>query len=174
MNTKNPVLLVLWYDLFRTNRRARRSEFWQGFLFVQIFPFFFGFFLAFVVAIVLFPITLLIGASGGLSVGIWQLLLSVLGAGAIIGGMWSLIAWVTLTIRRLHDLNLSGWWYVALLASSIIIGMLVAPFAGLIFEMQKPPVVEVFASVYYLGLFVIGVSPPSAVNNRWGPGPTAM
>jgi uncharacterized membrane protein YhaH (DUF805 family) len=88
--------------------RARRSEYWQ-FQLLNLFVLGFG--------------TILILAGGGASYpqnggggGAFFL-------GAVIVGFWVLVATVpaiAVTVRRFHDHNISGWWYVLLLALSLI------------------------------------------------------
>ena len=76
-----------------------------------------------------------------------------LGAGLL--GLWGLavlVPSIALTVRRLHDRNMSGWWYLGILVASLI------PFVGL------------FASLAYLVLMLL---PGTDGPNRFGPDPKA-
>lgn len=144
---------VLWTDLFRTSRRARRSEFWWGLLCLVLFFFFLTTPLAFLASVLL--------DATGTGEGFLQLLLVV---ALFCGVAWNAVASVTLSVRRLHDLNRSGWWYVALVAASAVIGAFVdgprdAPHPGGGFG----------ALLFLLGMIVIGLWPSSQADNRWGP-----
>lgn len=88
--------------------RAARSEFWWFFLF---------YFLVFIVlGGLLVAVAGLQGAESGDIPVVGMVLIALMGIFAI-GTILPLIA---VTVRRLHDRNLSGWWYLA----SIIAGMI--------------------------------------------------
>ncbi len=135
--------------------RSRRKEFWSFFLFNLI-----------VQAVLLGPIySVFIGnmatmattepgnfeaaaASG------FQFADHPIAAGlAALGVLWSLFTVVpniALTVRRLHDRDMSGWWYLGMIVASII------PFVGFI------------AAIAFLVLmFLDGTKGP----NRFGPDP---
>lgn len=68
-------------------------------------------------------------------------------------GLWALaifIPSIAVTIRRLHDRDMSGWWYLGLFALQLI------PFVGFI------------ASIAFLVLMLL---PGTAGPNRFGPDP---
>jgi len=62
----------------------------------------------------------------------------------------ALIPSIAVTVRRLHDRNMSGWWYAGLVVASIL------PFVGFV------------ASI---AMFVITVLPGTDGENRFGPDP---
>ncbi len=73
--------------------------------------------------------------------------------GALLYGLYVLAAFipsVAVTVRRLHDCDMSGWWYLGLLVAGAI------PFVGLLAS---------------LALFVLMVLPGTAGPNRFGPDP---
>ncbi|MFS2174554.1 DUF805 domain-containing protein [Rhizobium pisi] len=93
--------------------RASRSEYWWSYLF---------YFLVMVVYIVVFGA--LIGAFSGAD-GPSSLLVAFL----VIGGLLMLAAFlpaITVQVRRFHDRNISGWWYLALFIGSFV------PYVGII------------------------------------------
>ena len=61
-----------------------------------------------------------------------------------------LVPSIAVTIRRLHDRDMSGWWYLGLIVASII------------------PIVGIIAVIAFL---VIMVLPGTAGPNRFGPDP---
>lgn len=61
-----------------------------------------------------------------------------------------LVPWIAVTVRRLHDRDMSGWWYLGFIVASMI------PFVGWI------------ASI---ALLVILVLPGTPGSNRFGPDP---
>lgn len=92
--------------------RASRSEYWW-------------FFLAYMLVILVLAglgVALSIGQmSAGTDPSIISVLLWGLAGLFVLG---SLLPLISVTVRRFHDVNLSGWWYLA----SILIGMI--PFVG--------------------------------------------
>lgn len=64
--------------------------------------------------------------------------------------LFALIPGIAVSIRRLHDAELSGWWYVGLVLASAI------------------PLLGILASI---GLFVVMLLPGSDGSNRFGPDP---
>lgn len=161
---------VLWTDLFRTGRRARRDEFWRGLLCLLVFPFpvlLLAILLSTVIAI---PVVLLAGDAEP-AVGAWELPPLIV----LFGGIaWGFIASVTLVVRRLHDLGLPGWWYAALPVGSAAAGGAVSFLLGLGADPRHPLPVDIFAvAFYFLGLAAVGARPSSPTDNRWGPAPAA-
>jgi len=61
-----------------------------------------------------------------------------------------LIPSIAVTVRRLHDRDMSGWWYPGLAVAGLI------------------PLIGILASI---GLFVLMVLPGTAGSNRFGPDP---
>ena len=85
---------------------------------------------------------------------------SMLGAtfwiGAFLMFVWwlaTLIPALAVTVRRLHDRGVSGWWYAGLLIAGFI------------------PLVNIVAFFGYLVLFVFLVLPGERAANKWGPNP---
>lgn len=72
---------------------------------------------------------------------------------AVIWGLGTFIPHLAVTVRRLHDRGMSGWWYGGLLLFSFI------PFIGGL------------AILGYLVIFVIMLLPGEPGPNRWGPDP---
>ncbi len=88
--------------------RAPRSEYWYFLLFQMT------------VYVLLFALLLLVTSFGDMiygsfSTGGWI----VLGLIAIFF-LGTVIPAITVTVRRLHDRNLSGWWYLAFVAVSFV------------------------------------------------------
>lgn len=72
---------------------------------------------------------------------------------AVLGGLWFLFAiipGIAVAVRRLHDRDMSGWWYLGVIVASII------------------PLINIVASIGFLVLmFLPGTNGP----NRFGPDP---
>ena len=99
--------LINWLNF---KDRASRSEYWWGYLFSIIFG-------------------LALGFTWGLIVGIGVLATGVVEEGSTAWNLLSLppslfvmIAGLTLSVRRLHDIDRSGWWFLILFT---IIGIFV-------------------------------------------------
>lgn len=116
--------------------RASRSEYWLFQL------------LNFIVLLVTLPL-ILIGGGASASGGGGGLFFT----GAALFAFWVLIAFipnVAVTVRRFHDHNISGWWYLGLLLFGLI------PFVGLLAN---------------LGLLWVLVRGGTWGPNRFGPDP---
>lgn len=84
-------------------------------------------------------------ASGGIGVIGW--------IGFALVGIWALVIFIpsiAVTVRRLHDRDMSGWWYLGAIVASFI------------------PVVGFIANI---ALLVLMVLPGTAGANRFGPDP---
>jgi uncharacterized membrane protein YhaH (DUF805 family) len=92
----------------KTDGRASRSEYWWFVLFTIIAPFAF--------AVVLALLGTLLGSIGG------ALLAGVLSIVFVVAALFVIIPTLTVSIRRLHDTNRSGWW---LLLNLIPVGSLI-------------------------------------------------
>ena len=121
--------------------RSRRKEFWMFFLLNMI---------------VYFGIILLMGLVGGFSA-----IDTAAGGGfmALLGGfgllllLWALIVFIpsiAVSVRRLHDRDMSGWWYLGFIVASFI------------------PVVGFVAAIAFL---VVMALPGTQGPNRYGPDP---
>ncbi|PUB17482.1 DUF805 domain-containing protein [Yoonia sediminilitoris] len=112
--------------------RASRSEYWWYFLFIML---------------VYFALIIVMGVFGGATAAINPNmgngdLENGLGMGMIIsiiliGVFWLavLLPSIAVVVRRLHDRNLSGWWYLGLILVGIvpIIGPIVSLVGGIVF-----------------------------------------
>ena len=76
--------------------------------------------------------------------------------GAVLMLIWGLATFIpalAVTVRRLHDRGVSGWWYAGLLIAGLI------------------PLVNVIAFFGYFVLLVFLVLPGKPEANKWGPNP---
>lgn len=134
---------------FEFSGRSRRKEFWM-FQLLQV-----------LVSFVLFAIMFSGGGAQFLAgVENENLDATVMGVPMMIGGilaiLWFLAAFIpslAVTIRRLHDRNLSGWWYGGLLIASFI------------------PILNIFAGIGMLVMLVILMLDGTDGPNRFGPDP---
>ena len=102
--------LVKWLNF---KERTSRSEYWWGYLFSVIFSFSIGFIIGFVSAI--------IGVEEG-STTMGQLQIPVMGLLQLPLTLFLVIAGLSLSVRRLHDIDRSGWWFLIIFT---IIGIFV-------------------------------------------------
>jgi uncharacterized membrane protein YhaH (DUF805 family) len=106
----------------------------------------------------------------------------------VIGSLALLVPWLAVQVRRLHDINRSGWWLggfyllylvYAVLMGSVMFGMMAAMKAG-----NAPPDPAAFGTgfgiigligllqfVYMIVLIVFYCLPGTAGPNRFGPDP---
>ncbi len=73
--------------------------------------------------------------------------------GGILATLWvlaTLVPGIAVVVRRLHDRDMSGWWYLGIIVASMI------------------PLVNFFASIAFLVLMVL---PGTKGPNRFGPDP---
>jgi len=160
--------------------RSSRAELWWFVL---------GFFVFWIAAVILlFGVLAGLGASHGApSAGIvgafgiiWLLF--------VIGSLALLVPWLAVQVRRLHDIDRSGWWLggfyllyliYAVLMGSVMFGMVAAMKAG-----NAPPDPAAFGAgfgiagllgllqfVYMIVLIVFYCLPGTAGPNRFGPDP---
>ena len=102
--------LVKWLNF---KERTSRSEYWWGYLFSVIFSFSIGFIIGFVSAI--------IGVEEG-STTMGQLQIPVMGLLQLPLTLFLVIAGLSLSVRRLHDIDRTGWWFLIIFT---IIGIFV-------------------------------------------------
>jgi uncharacterized membrane protein YhaH (DUF805 family) len=126
--------------------RSRRLEFWAFTLLVWA----------------VYAILLLALVAGGFGVGTLIddgargasafFTLTLGGAGLVIWGWWlvTLLPTLAVTVRRLHDLERSGWWLLAAIVGGIL------------------PLINL---VTWLALFVVMLLPGTRGANRYGPDP---
>ncbi len=131
---------------FEFTGRSRRMEFWMFALLNLI-----------VYAIIMI---LMFGTGGGLeqfaaidpddTIGLYSTMFSGFGLLFVIWGLAVFIPSIAVSVRRLHDRDMSGWWYLGFMVASLI------PFVGFI------------ASIAYL---VVMALPGTPGPNRFGPDP---
>ena len=141
MGFKEAVRSVLVDKYVTFSGRAARSEYWWCTLFI------------FIVYMVLFLLFLVTGGMRGMETGQMSgaayLPLALLGIFAI--GI--ILPAISVVVRRFHDRNMSGWWYLG----AILAGMI--PFVGIL------------ASI---AVFVLMVLKGTDGPNRFGPDPLAL
>lgn len=124
--------------------RASRSEYWWFALFYVLVAFVLG--------------TLFILFAGGMSMmgpggnasagmGIFGIIISIVAAVFFLG---MLLPTIALSVRRYHDINLSGWWYLAVFLVSLV------------------PVLSLVGTVAF---FVVGLIKGTDGPNKFGPDP---
>lgn len=101
--------LAQWFTL---QGRISRQEFWLRLIVILC-----GSFITGIVLSIAFVLTMICiaGSSDGNKLMIFLGILCglvLLASLASIVALW--VCWITTAVRRLHDLNLSGWWYVAI------------------------------------------------------------
>ncbi|HEX4847096.1 MAG TPA: DUF805 domain-containing protein [Novosphingobium sp.] len=139
------------------NGRSRRKEFWSFFLLNMI-----------VSAVLIGPLYSVIisnamtmaasdpdsfeaAAASGFQFGDHPIATALAGLG-ILWSLGTLIPNIAVTVRRLHDRDMSGWWYLGMIVASII------PFLGIL-----------AALAFLVLMFLEGTKGP----NRFGPDPKA-
>ncbi len=88
------------YSTYATFKgRATRSEFWKFFVFLAV-----------VIAVLYLPLIVTGGQTGGVEGGLTTLVtVSLLAAG--IFALVSVLPYLSVLVRRLHDTDRVGWWY---------------------------------------------------------------
>lgn len=126
--------------------RSRRKEFWMFALLNVLFSILiFSVLTAGGLPLAYTPDPTTIATMPGLGPMFWL--------GVVMASLWALftlIPGIALNVRRLHDRNLSGWWYLAVIVASMI------------------PVVGILAVVAYLVVMCLNGTPGP---NRFGPDP---
>ncbi len=84
----------------------------------------------------------------------------------ITGAVWLglLAPSVSVTARRLHDINLSGWLAAAVVGVSVL---------GMLLRMEVPVLGELASFAAIIGAIAVGVIPSAAGANQYGPSPVA-
>ena len=125
--------------------RSRRSEFWKVFL------------INFLIGLVAGIIIVIIGANTAVSyysgsvTSLYGGSIGVMIVGIIVG-LWNLVCFLpnlSILVRRLHDLSMSGWWALLMLAMII-------------------PIINFLVAIAAIVLFCIDGKPET---NEWGPSP---
>ena len=142
-------MLLPYRKLYRLiEGRSSRREFWMFVLLnVTILAVVLGLFFAFVGVAAFAPENFRNPAAmGSALIGMFALLLPLY--------IWALptaVAWFAVTIRRMHDLNLSAWFYLVYIILSMI------------------PIVNIIA---FIGMIVLMCLPGSSGSNKYGPHPS--
>lgn len=89
---------IKWNDF---SSRASRSEYWWALLVLSFFGYFVGFGVGFIIAFALSAV--------GFSPNAID---SVVGISVLVWVIFSVIAGTSLVVRRLHDVDRSGWWFL--------------------------------------------------------------
>ena len=125
----------LFSNSFKVSGRATRSEYWFSWLFVAVVS----------VALYLVMVTALIGGIAGAAGGTPTLSggFAIAGIAYFVLAIWGIFAFIahtiSMTVRRLHDTNRSGWWWLLYLV----------PFGGIV-------------------VFIFTVMPSSPGENNYG------
>jgi uncharacterized membrane protein YhaH (DUF805 family) len=142
MGFKDAVRTCLQDKYVTFSGRASRSEFWWFMLFL------------FLVLIAFVAIFLLFGGLGAMQSGNADALFS--GAFAIVtiaGGLFwlaTVLPTISVIVRRFHDINISGWWYLGCIVGGFI------PYVGGLISLIP---------------YVIGLIKGTAGDNKFGPDP---
>jgi len=150
--------------------RSRRKEYWLFFLAVLLF------YLALVLLMVILMGGAMLGALAGAEAGNGPaagagMMGAFLGGGIV--GILILMTWLALLIpsiavgvRRLHDINRSGWWLM------LGYGPLILGFpAALAQSEQVASILSIVSNIGFLVLLVFAVLPGTRGPNRFGPDP---
>jgi len=127
--------------------RSRRKEYWMFMLFYWI--------VSFVIMAVMFagvPWSSIDNPKASVEPVFGVLFIG----GIVLFGLWyfaTLIPALAVTVRRLHDRGMSGWWYAGLLIAGFI------------------PLVNLLILPGYLVLLVFLCLPGEEKTNKWGPSP---
>ena len=83
-----------------------------------------------------------------------------------------MVPWISVTVRRLHDTDRSGWW----LGGGLLAIIVLAAFAiagELNFDDPPIPMILAFAAcaIWFVALFIFSVLPGTEGGNRYGPDP---
>lgn len=96
-------------NAFNFNGRARRKEYWMGYLWYVIFA---------------LCGSCIIGLPLGIISGLLEIDLTIVAG--LLGGLYGFVVafpLISLTIRRLHDIGKSGWWYLICALGSLCCGI---------------------------------------------------
>lgn len=106
-------------EWFSVSGRMSRQEYWLRIVTLLCCSFISGIVLS--LGIVL-AMGCLVGSGGGnvlfIIIGL-VCALAALAAGGFMIALW--VCWITTIVRRLHDLNLSGWWYVPIAIAGAVL-----------------------------------------------------
>ena len=140
-------VILAFFNYFNFSGRATRSEFWWFFLFCILL-----YLLA--LSLSIDDLQLLFSENSNENLDSSEIALAFLTSWFGIAILITLIPQVTLSVRRFHDLDMSGWWYFFL---QIVPSLLPNYF---VFE---------FISLFALFLFVYFMVQRGGEDNRFGP-----
>ena len=107
-------LLHMWKHIFDYRGRASRKEYWIPFLVHA------GIMVAALMCLGVSAVLREVSYSAGFSAGRWiAVFFAVAGVVLFLYLIISILPWISLTIRRLHDAGKSGWWTILLLVVGI-------------------------------------------------------
>ncbi len=133
--------------------RARRREYWLFFLFTCI------------VNVAINALSLAVKDSTPFTI-----VVSII---SIVWGLFIIIPSIAITVRRLHDTNRSGWWYLLSLAAACL---LCASILLFVTNNDGPTAIVslLLGIVGYITFFVFLVLPGTKGENDYGPDPKAI
>lgn len=172
---------LFWSKSLDFTGRARRSEFWWGYLSVFIISMIWSIIAAFIVAMMLKGAT--IDLNDDVEVFSWFIPKYLLAFSPMLLLMVPVYAAMT---RRLHDTGRSGWWIVALLVCSLVylVGVFYMMYNMIkasdyfALEIFDNPVVPILLFLFYIAalalgitIFVFTVLDSKPETNKYGPSP---
>ena len=144
MGFLDAVKICLGRKYFRFSGRAARSEFWWFMLFWYIVPF------------VFFALLAMWGGFASLASGNVDVIfaggMGILFVVFLLFMLATIPPYVSVTVRRFHDVDLSGWWYLGCIVGSLI------PFIGLLLTFAP---------------YIVGLIKGTTGGNKYGPDPLA-
>jgi uncharacterized membrane protein YhaH (DUF805 family) len=132
-------------NTFSIHGRASRSEYWLFFLFQVV---------SFIALVLLFVV-----ASDRYNNSTLAMLMGILLACFYV---WLTICGITLTVRRLHDQDRSGWWLFALLLAFVFLGAV----AG--YEPELESGVSSLSTIVYIGWLILMCQRGTDGPNKYG------
>ena len=142
-------------DWITFSGRAPRSEYWWFVLFYILVLFVFGL------------VFYLLGGAGLMSGGGAGVILLVFGLLVAVVYLFLMIAGISAVVRRLHDRNMSGWWYGGLFLLNILSGIVSASAPGGAFAL----LLSVLVLIASIALLVIMCLRGTHGPNRYGNDP---
>ena len=124
--------------------RATRSEYWW----FALFYFLVAFVLAFVFILFAGGMSFMVpGSNAGAGMGVFGMIIAVVAVVFVLG---MLLPTIAVSVRRYHDINLSGWWYLAVFLVSLV------------------PVLSLVGTIAFV---VVGLIKGTDGPNKFGPDP---
>lgn len=123
-------------DCLKLHGRLARMDYFKRFL-ALVIP------LLIAIFITMFPSMLPSIDSIALTIIFWALI-----ALLVVFAIFAVIAGVMINIRRLHDINLSGWWILGIMALQFVIVLIAS------FIISSPVIVEGISSLVSIGAYL--------------------